>query len=257
MIELNNITLTAVDNVTTDLLVMAMEDTLKCIRPAEILIWSDVWTPEQSKVFGDVPFRIFPSSHKTRDINDYCRVLWYECPAEVKTSHYITIHWDGWILDGTKWKDEYYQYDYVGAIWPFYKDNLRVGCAAPSLRSKKLMDFLKLNANLFPYTLGGRGDDDLLGRVYRPALELYGFVWAPEEVCLDYAFEFDKATDAFGFHGLWHFPQVLSRENLKKRVKKFNHYVYTHSIPFVKSLMLKKFIPEFDLIKAFSDAWYT
>ncbi len=75
----------------------------------------------------------------------------------VDTDYAILIHADGYIINPNEWRDEFLNYDYIGAPWPLpspsdpisYRDIKgvvrRVGNSV-SLRSKRLMDLpRKLN----------------------------------------------------------------------------------------------------------------
>ncbi len=56
----------------------------------------------------------------------------------VNTSHALVVQYDGYVLNGENWRDEFLLYDYIGA--PFLPSNI-VGNGGFSLRSKRLMEF--------------------------------------------------------------------------------------------------------------------
>lgn len=144
----------------------------------------------------------------------YEEILWGQIPTDLMTSHALIIQYDGFIRDAALWKDEWLEYDYIGALWPWYSSR-RVGNGGFSLRSAKLMKFLAKNKAEFPVR---SPEDETLCRIYHPALEANGFRWAPEEVAREFSFErlplFVKPPATFGFHGLFNIPHVLGRDAL-------------------------------------------
>src|SRR5574340_709517 len=120
---LPDVTLVVIDGVAFDLSVLALRDTLGQIQPAEVLVWAaDIHKASADLVIyaEQVPIKIFP-------IEDFgwSQVLWGIAPAYVQTSHLLTIQWDGWVLDGAKWQEEFLKYDYIGAPWPWHKPETR------------------------------------------------------------------------------------------------------------------------------------
>ena len=154
-------------------------------------------------------------------VASYDDVLWYEVPGALATSHALIMQYDGWVLDASLWRPEWLNYDYIGAPWPWHRDR-RVGNGGFSLRSVRLMKFLAKYRSEFP---ARAPEDDTLCRVYRPALELHGFVWAPESVAQEFSFERSRPRSTFGFHGLFNFPHVLNPVALAKRIELASDYV--------------------------------
>ena len=58
----------------------------------------------------------------------------------VETSHCLVYQCDGFIIDHTKWSDDFFNCDYIGAVWPNVGQANRVGNGGFSLRSKKLLE---------------------------------------------------------------------------------------------------------------------
>lgn len=133
---------------------------------------------------------------------DYSRFMLKELTKHFDTSHVLTIHADGYVLNWKAWDNEWLQYDYIGAPW-WYKDGMNVGNGGFSLRSKKLCDLLA------EYELAGEHyhpEDDAIGRRYRPSLEALGIKFAPESVAELFSIEAYNRVDKkyrgqFGFHG--------------------------------------------------------
>jgi len=138
--------------------------------------------------------------------NDYSRFLLHDLVDHVDTSHALCVQWDGFVLDGNAWNPAFLDYDYVGAVWPHFRDNRNVGNGGFSLRSKRL---LKAAANL-PYA-GSEAEDVLICRTFRPMLEALGIRFAPPEVAQLFAYERAAPTgQEFGFHGSFNLLRYLS-----------------------------------------------
>lgn len=136
---------------------------------------------------------------------DYSKFMIRELYDHFDTSHVLTIHADGYVLNADAWCDEWLQYDYIGATWG-YKDGMNVGNGGFSLRSKKLCGILAAadlqGEHYHP-------EDHAIARIYRPALEAQGIRFAPEEVANNFSIEAygnvwpggNAYTGQFGFHG--------------------------------------------------------
>lgn len=128
--------------------------------------------------------------------NEYCVKSLYK---DVKTSHVLTVHWDGYILNPDKWNPAWLKYDYIGAPW----ENKEVGNSGFCLRSKKLLE----SASELPWMI--EADDVHVCKRYRAQLET-SYKFAPFEEAAKFSLEqaVPEAPrtykDVFGFHGLWH-----------------------------------------------------
>lgn len=131
---------------------------------------------------------------------DYSKFMIKNLTEHFNTSHVLTIHADGYVLNADAWDNDWLQYDYIGATW-WYKDNMNVGNGGFSLRSKKLCDILA-SYQIQHY----HPEDHHICRTYRPALEKLGIRFAPEEVANKFSIEAygtsdNKYNGQFGFHG--------------------------------------------------------
>jgi hypothetical protein len=153
------------------------------------------------------------------------RVWWHEVPELVKTSHFLIVQWDSWVLNAASWDPDWLQYDYIGAPWPWHQI-YRVGNGGFSLRSRRLHDHLAHRRLRYPLA---HPEDDALCRRYRPMLEAEGFMWAPESAARCFSFEHGDAAATFGFHGVFRWPEVLHGERLQKRLAMANASDYVAS----------------------------
>lgn len=213
-LKLPDVTLVMIETREHELARMALEDCLEVAEFGDILIMTDK-PSEFSTIMGarcvDVPD--WPEKV------GWCRAWWFEMPQHIRTRQTLNIQWDSWIWDPEMWRDEFLEYDYVGAPW-WYKDGKNVGNGGFSLKSTRLCRYIADRRSKFP--IDTNLCDDLFCRKYRPLLEERGFVWAPERVAHDFAFECSrpsKDSKHFGFHAMFNWGVVLSKERLRERAE--------------------------------------
>lgn len=120
----------------------------------------------------------------------------------------LGIQWDGFIVNPSAWKDEFFDYDFIGAPWP---DGV-VGNNGFCLCSRKwysAVESLQLEPTLkdchpadaivcrFPNPYNGVGN----GQFRRQDMLDYGIKYAPEDVARKFSVENETYTTSFGFHG--------------------------------------------------------
>lgn len=90
----------------------------------------------------------FEMTEPINNIDDWNHRIVYNLTDYVDTDYVILIHDDGFIVNADSWKDEFLNYDYIGAPWDhkhLLDENgeiISVGNSV-SLRSKKLLDIPK------------------------------------------------------------------------------------------------------------------
>ena len=206
MLDLPDVTLVAIDaGPVADLVDQAINDCLDHVRFADVLS------------SGHLPAPI-------DGIDAWNKAIWHTVPELIKTSHYLVIQWDSWIINPAAWSDDFLGYDYIGAPWGWHRGGPEVGNGGFSLRSKRLGLYLRDNAEVFPVKFP---EDDWLCRRYRPLLR-GDLLFAPDAVAYRFSRErtgWELSQPSFGFHGLWNFPRVLSMRQLGERIVLFNDYV--------------------------------
>lgn len=78
---------------------------------------------------------------------EYNKYVLYKLFNHVETQYCLVIQADGYVVNGTMWNENFYDYDYIGAPWPLVNDayidpfgnHQRVGNGGFSFRSKKLL----------------------------------------------------------------------------------------------------------------------
>lgn len=81
-------------------------------------------------------------------MKDYSKFMIYHLNEYINTDFVITIQHDGFIINPDAWRDEFLNYDYIGAPWPWreqgfvtpFGEHISVGNGGFSLRSKKLLE---------------------------------------------------------------------------------------------------------------------
>ena len=170
-------------------------------------------------ILSNVPFEhpfikcVLIESLSYQDYSDFClkRMVDY-----FDTSHVLIFQADGFILDVKLWKDEFLEYDYIGAPWPYWRDDpypitpkTNIGNGGFSLRSKKMLEVLRDMCDV--YEDHRPIEDVLISRKYRPALERMGFKWPSLELAAKFSVEYPMAENkynnqnpgfinTFGFH---------------------------------------------------------
>jgi hypothetical protein len=211
-LSLRDVTLAAVDTAAHQLTRMALEECMKEADFGDHVILSD------KEILSGVRHVTIPSETGRKDA---VRMVWDELPKHVKTKFFLRIEWDSWIINRAMWCNEYLRYDYIGAGWPHLPGPHVVGNGGFSLRSVDLM--LALAKFELPFK---EPEDVLLCRQYRPYLEKRGFSWAPLLIARCFASELTWETfRSFGFHGMFNWVFVLTREEIEHRLSFAPQYV--------------------------------
>jgi hypothetical protein len=225
MIYLKDVTLVVVDSMSHALTAMAIHECTKhaIFRAINIHTNAPELIPVSEAHYYEAP--LFP----TKD--DVMWYLWQEVPKPLRTSHFLFIQWDSWITNPARWRPEYLEYDYIGAPWPFHEDEHQVGNGGFSLRSARL-------ARHVASTMGREtlvsSEDHMLCRYYRTQLEAEGFRWAPIELAREFSYECEAPHDTFGYHAMFNWPYVLTREQIDERLRIAPAYVREQHFGYVQ-----------------------
>ncbi len=205
MTTTNSITLVAIDCAYPELAADALARSAALLPVARVVLLTDVAIERDGIEVVQI------ASIKSRAV--YSQFVLKELGAYINTEYALVVQWDGFIIDGNAWADEFWNYDYIGAKWPHESGDFRVGNGGFSLRSKRL-----LGALAHPeFTLNGDENEDTAICIrYREVLETkYGIVFADERVADRFAFDVGRPVGpTLGFHGVFSFWQVLSEAEL-------------------------------------------
>lgn len=197
MSSLSKITLVAIDCTNPELATEALIFSAMQANFGKIVLLSD------TKPFNLTQDICFVEIDKITNIEQYSRFIFNELHKYIQTDFCITIHADGFITNINNWREEFLNYDYIGAPWKkeCFEENRRVGNGGFSLRSKKLLNHIS-------FLPCGNNEDLEITQRYRDELESKGINFAPlhlakyfsqEQVCED--LKITAETDCLGFHG--------------------------------------------------------
>ena len=222
-LELPDVTLVTIETRERALASMALEDCLRKVNFADVLIFTD--QPADFSALIDLCNPRFVIIEDFSDKISWSRCRWNEIAPHLATSHLLYCEWDAFVWDASMWRDDFLQWDFIGSPW-WYKDGRNVGNGGFSLRSTRLMRYVRKHRATFPCDTPV--DDDLLCRKYRPALEEKGFMWAPQDVARNFAFECIQPDPlkTFGFHGMFNWHIVLDEDQLMQRAEIASHSNY-------------------------------
>jgi hypothetical protein len=172
-----------------------------------------------------------------RSKNEYSQYVIQQLIKHIHTDFVLIVQWDGYVTNPSAWTDEFLEYDYIGARWPWHKDGFTVGNGGFSLRSTKLMkEVLELQAGV-NYLVN---EDELICKVHRPQLEKHGIKFASDVIADKFSYERNiPQSETFGFHGLFNMWRHCDDSELIKRLDGLNPSTYL-SVEYLE-LMLQYF----------------
>jgi glycosyltransferase involved in cell wall biosynthesis len=150
---------------------------------------------------------------KIKSIDDWSYKIIYELNQYIDTEFALLVHADGFVVNPSSWKDEFLDYDYIGAPWPLPTDNfsyrdpygniVRVGNSV-SLRSKRLLELpIKLNMPWEPFR-GYWNEDGFICVKNKHLYEAKGMKFAPINLAKHFSHESMipevKGIKPFAFH---------------------------------------------------------
>jgi Protein of unknown function (DUF5672) len=195
-----DITLLAVDTHAPQLLGRSIARTLDCISCRRIV----TLTAEP----------VYPGAEwiQTRPVTvqDYNQIMIKNLWPLITTEHVLVVQYDGMAVNADCWTDDFLNYDYIGAWWPWahHPNGYRVGNGGFSLRSRRLLDLLR-----DPAVQCQHNEDQTIGIVYRDYLEQRGIRYADQQTAQRFSHEHPAGhKHTFGFHGSFNVPYYLDQD---------------------------------------------
>lgn len=165
------------------------------------------WSPAQPDPRVNV--RGIPALQR---IEDYNRFMLRDLAEYIQTEHVLVMQWDGFISTPSLWRDDFLEWDYIGAPWYHGDSSGTVGNGGFSLRSRKLLNALR---SLTPDE--AEPEDKTICVTLRPLLESrFGIRFAPLDVAQRFACEYGPYRHAFGFHGMLNFAHTMNATELNQ-----------------------------------------
>jgi len=136
-------------------------------------------------------------------IADYSRFMVKALGGYIETDFALVIQYDGYVLSGRRWREDFLDHDYIGAPW----SRGGVGNGGFSLRSKRLLRALR-----DPRIIELVPEDVAICETYRGLLEKeYGIGIAPVAVAAGFSFEtLPPPAPTLGFHGITHMVRLVN-----------------------------------------------
>jgi len=152
---------------------------------------------------------------KINSIDEYSYNIIYKLENFFNKKYVLIIQSDGYVVNPESWKEEFLNYDYLGAPFRLPNDDysyrdinknlVRVGNGGFSLRSKKLVELPnKIGLEWKPFH-GFYNEDGFICSMYRHLYIENGCTFAPLEIASLFSHEYDIPETnniiPFGFHG--------------------------------------------------------
>lgn len=197
MLTLSNVTLIALSGVGYQ----TRENIEALQRSCEGIEWSAVKYVQQ----GDIT-----------DINSWNKAVIYDLHKYVDTDFAMFVHGDGYVRNPLTWREDFLDYDFIGAPWPLPRDDysyrtptgelVRVGNSV-SLRSKKIMQLpSRLGLEWKPNEYGFTNEDGFLCVHNREILMEQGIRFADLDIAKYFSKEHEipenEGIETFAFHSL-------------------------------------------------------
>ncbi|MDP1864008.1 MAG: DUF5672 family protein [Thiobacillus sp.] len=191
-IKLPNVTLVAMATRNVEETLQALKYSCQGVEFGNVKLLSH-YTP-----FGLDKDVTFCRIDKIKNIDEWSYKIVYELNNYIETDFALLVHADGFVVNPSAWRNEFLDYDYIGAPWPMPKDDfsyrdingdiVRVGNSV-SLRSKRLLD---LPAKLkFPWEPdhGFYNEDGFICVKNKHIFEANGMRFAPFEIAKHFSHE--------------------------------------------------------------------
>ena len=117
---LSDVTICSADSLMPHLALMAIEKSLKQCNFARAILFTDKDIKHKKEI---ELIRI----KKLNSVEDYSRFILKELHKYITTKFILIVQWDGYVLDGKKWDNSFYNYDLIGAKWSWHRDSYKVG----------------------------------------------------------------------------------------------------------------------------------
>lgn len=221
-IDLRDVTVCAADSIHPALAARALETSAAhCNFADAILFTHDAHEPVPPTV------RVVPIP-RLQSKEAYSTFMLKRLGELVSTPWVLVIQWDGYVLDPAAWSDTFFEFDYIGANWPFRTHGNSVGNGGFSLRSAKLLKALA--DERFPM-MEGAAEDELICRTFRPQLEAeYGIRFAPPDVAARFAYEHERpGRPTFGFHAAFNMWRHVDDNTMMTMLRTLNERTFTSS----------------------------
>jgi len=230
-LQLNNVTLVAMTSVNVMETVKAMKYSMKGIDFGDAVLIT-----HKKPIYLPHTIR-YSHTSKLTNIDHFNYKMLYELGDHIHTDYAMIVHYDGFIVHPELWRDEFLDYDYIGAPWPDPHDDFtyrdingtlqRVGNSV-GIRSKEIINFPKTAGLKFEADHGYFHEDGFLCVKNKHLVEAAGMKIAPIEVAKYFSHETMipeiEGITPFAFHK-WNgtnavYPKFKGKPQLIRRIEK-------------------------------------
>lgn len=199
-LNLDNVTLVCITSDKVQESIKAIEICKSYANFQNVILFSDIDTEYTTKI------------RKIDSVLAYNEFSYYELPDYVDSDFILTIQWDGFIINPNSWTNDFLNYDYIGAPWPW---NDLCGNSGFCLKSRKFLNQQKILSKQYKleedhkYGIHGLHDDVMLCLKLRPNFIEAGCIFSPPEIGYKFSVEHGTYSDhnSFGFHDFRQHPQ--------------------------------------------------
>jgi hypothetical protein len=206
MIDLTRTTLCAISSVKIPQTIKALAICQQDCKFNNILFFSD----------QDVPHNIKIS--KINSISDYNYFVLHKLPElilPIMADFVLTVHWDGFIINPTSWTDNFYNYDYIGAPWPWFRHIC--GNGGFCLKSKK---FVQTQKDIISHKVYSRKNEDIvLCKMFRNEFDKHGCKYANPKTAYAFSTEYPSGDPKFTFEKPFGFHDFKYHPHLQKFIE--------------------------------------
>ena len=157
------------------------------------------------------------------DIMKYNKCMFLELGKHVNTAHTLIVQYDSWVINPSKWDDDWLKYDYIGSPWPWRENSyltdqserIRVGNGGFSLRSKKLLEIPQKLGLQLEQRQGYWNEDGNICVYHRDAFLNEGIKYAPVEIAAIFSYENPMPENNFGKMKSFGFHKNMSLCNIQ------------------------------------------
>lgn len=247
-LNLRNVTICAADSVNPALAARALDISMSQCEFGDAILFAHEEVPTRARIEPIVRLQsaVAYSSFMLKDLVRYVSTPWV-----------LVVQWDGYIVDASQWRDAFFEYDYIGAVWPHREKGEQVGNGGFSLRSARLLDALASERFAVP---PNAVEDELICCRYRPVLEAeFGIRFGPEAIANRFSYEIvtpDRPT--LGFHGLFNMWRYVDDDAMMAMLQTLDTRTLVSAASlglFLNYLQLRKFSCAKALYEIYRSHW--
>lgn len=207
MLKLPNVTLIAPTGTHYSDTIAAIEKSCSKVEFGKVKFVS----PEKPEGLPD--YIIHEQSDRMDDYMSYNSYVFKRLHRHVQTTHCLLVQYDSWVINPDIWKDEWLEWDYIGAPWQIRENSyiawgnmerVRVGNGGFSLRSMRLMSLPERLDLPLVQEQGYYNEDGNICCYHRVKFLEEGIKYAPLETAIRFSFENiipeNINVTTFGFH---------------------------------------------------------